>query len=179
MEGTLGEVKLWAGYFMPEHWAACEGQILTINGNEPLYSLLGTTYGGNGRTTFGLPDLRGRVIVGQGNSDFNTSYQLGTTGGKEYVELTTDQMPKHQHHFMVSDKPAYYVSPHNAVLSAPSNSPNEVVFYLPEDPGEEKILPLQEDVLQETGDDLRHTNMMPYQVMTYIICMKGDYPQEK
>ncbi|HEY9176495.1 MAG TPA: tail fiber protein [Flavipsychrobacter sp.] len=176
MEGTLGEVKLWAGYFIPENWVACEGQLLMIPDYTALYSLMGTVYGGDGRTTFGLPDLRARVIVGQGQSSVGTVYKAGEAGGQEYVGLTLEQMPTHQHKFMVSDKPAYYTSPQSTVLSAISSNLGEVVFYLPEDPAEEKILPLRPDVLQVTGNAQMHYNMMPYQVMTYIICVKGNYP---
>ncbi len=177
MEGTVGEIKLWAGYYIPEYWAACNGQLLPIsNEYAALYSLLGNSFGGEPNTSFALPDLQGRVIVGSGKSKSNTNYPFGSSGGLEAVSLTMDQMPEHQHNFMVSNKPAIDTSPQRNVLAAPDYASGDVVFYLPEDPGEEKILPLDEDVLQDTGSGSPHNNMMPYYVLNYIICTQGTYP---
>ncbi len=180
MEGIIGEIKLWAGFYIPENWAACNGQVLAVsNENTALFSLLGNMYGGDGRTTFGLPDLRGRVIVGSGQSKNNTNYPFGSTGGLENVSLTINEMPSHQHSFMVSNKMAIDPSPQYNVLAVPDYASDDVVFYLPEDPDEEKILPLQEDVLTETGSGSPHSNMMPYVVLEYIICMQGTYPKRQ
>ncbi len=175
MDGTIGEIKLWGGQYTPRNWAACNGQLMAVSeSTAALYSLLGNTYGGRPNISFALPDLRGRVIVGNGESKSNTNYQIGSSGGRETVALTIDQMPNHQHSFMVSNKSANYFSPSSSILSAPSDN---VVYYLPEDPGEEKILPLQEDVLQETGEGFPHNNMMSYVVLNYIICTQGTFPK--
>ncbi len=98
-EGTLGEVTLFAGYFAPRGWAFCSGQLLAIDQNQALFSILGTTYGGDGRTTFALPDLRGRVPVGAGHGPGLSDLRLGMKGGQETVQLTVNQLPAHLHGF--------------------------------------------------------------------------------
>ncbi len=97
MEGMIGEVRMFAGNFAPRSWALCEGQLLPISQNTALFSILGTTYGGDGRTTFALPDLRGRVPIQQGNGPGLSSYNLGLKGGHEQVTLTEPNMPSHNH----------------------------------------------------------------------------------
>ena len=96
-EGMIGEVRLFAGNFAPRTWAFCEGQLLAISSNTALFSILGTTYGGDGRTTFGLPDLRGRSAVGPGNGPGLRSYRLGQRGGEEYKTLNITNLPIHSH----------------------------------------------------------------------------------
>ncbi len=182
MNGTLGEIKLFAGVYAPENWSYCRGQILAINNDTAaLYSLLGNTYGGDGRNTFGLPDLRGRVIVGSGQLEGGMDYHLSSTGGQETVSLTTIEMPNHQHSFMVSNQNGDEFSPEANTLASPvmTSGSYDVFYYLPEDPTEEKILPLDDGVLQNTGEGSPHNNMMPYFAMNYIICTKGLYPQRQ
>lgn len=107
----LGEIKLFAGNFAPTDWALCNGQILPINQNQALFSILGTTYGGDGRTTFALPDLRGRVVVGEG-----TNYSMGQKGGTESVSITQSNMPSHQHGVSMS------ISSASGTLNVPTAS---------------------------------------------------------
>src|SRR4051812_29571089 len=97
MEGVIGYTTLFAGNFAPKNWAFCAGQIINIASNTALFSILGTTYGGNGTTTFALPDLRGRTIVGQGTGPGLSSYVLGQAGGTENDTLDISQMPAHVH----------------------------------------------------------------------------------
>ena len=97
MEAFLATILLWPCNFAPNGWAFCAGQILSISQNTALFSLLGTTYGGNGQTTFGLPDFRGRVPVGAGQGPGLSSYNLGQVSGSETVTLTVNQMPAHNH----------------------------------------------------------------------------------
>jgi len=97
MEGTMAEIRMFAGNFQPKAWAYCQGQTLAINTNQALFSLLGTTYGGNGSTNFCLPDLRSRVPVGTGTAAGITTYQLGEVAGVEQLTLTSSQMPAHTH----------------------------------------------------------------------------------
>ncbi|MPQ49126.1 phage tail protein [Marinifilum sp. N1E240] len=97
MEGTLAEIRGFAGNFSPRNWAYCYGQIVSIAQNTSLYSLLGTTFGGDGRTTFGIPDLRGRVPIGQGQAPGMQEYYLGQFGGQELIRLTHAQLPAHNH----------------------------------------------------------------------------------
>src|SRR5688572_5778483 len=96
-EPMIGEIRMWAGNFAPKNWALCNGQILAIASNTALFSILGTTYGGNGTTTFGLPDLRGRVPLGQGQGPGLTPRSLGEIGGEESVVILTSEMPAHTH----------------------------------------------------------------------------------
>ena len=97
MEPFIGEIRLVPFNYAPKGWAICAGQLLPINQNQALFALLGTTYGGNGQTTFALPDLRGRIPIGAGQSTAGSSYPLGATGGQETVKLTTRQLPGHAH----------------------------------------------------------------------------------
>src|SRR4051794_10683767 len=96
-EPFIGEVIMFAGNFAPRGWALCQGQLLSIAQNTALFSILGTTYGGNGQTTFALPDLRGRVPLGQGQGPGLSSYVLGEVAGNENVTLISTQMPQHNH----------------------------------------------------------------------------------
>jgi microcystin-dependent protein len=97
MEGTIGEIRMFAGTFAPRNWAFCAGQLLSISQNTALFSILGTTYGGNGQTTFALPDLRSRVPVGAGQGPGLSNISLGEVSGTETVTLLTTQMPAHTH----------------------------------------------------------------------------------
>ena len=97
MEGTIGEIRMFAGTFAPRNWAFCAGQLMSISQNTALFSILGTTYGGNGQTTFALPDLRGRAAVGTGQGPGLTNITLGEVSGTETVTLLTTQMPAHTH----------------------------------------------------------------------------------
>jgi microcystin-dependent protein len=97
MEGTIGEIRMFAGTFAPRNWAFCAGQLMSISQNTALFSILGTTYGGNGQTTFALPDLRSRVPVGTGQGPGLTNITLGEVSGTETVTLLTTQMPAHTH----------------------------------------------------------------------------------
>lgn len=97
MEGMIGEIRMFAGNFAPKSWAFCSGQIINISSNTALYSILGTYYGGNGSTTFALPDLRGRMAVGVGNGPGLSPITLGQKAGVETITLTTDNIPAHTH----------------------------------------------------------------------------------
>lgn len=99
MEGTIGEIRMFAGNFAPRTWAFCQSQILSIAQNTALFSILGTTYGGNGQTTFGLPDLRGRVAVGNGQGPGLSNYSLGQLGGSETFTVLNANFPAHTHPF--------------------------------------------------------------------------------
>src|SRR5688500_3214635 len=97
MEGVIGYTTMFAGNFEPKNWAFCQGQIMSIASNTALFSILGTVYGGNGTTTFGLPDLRGRRVIGAGQGNGLSPYSLGETGGSANATLTQAQMPAHVH----------------------------------------------------------------------------------
>lgn len=177
MEGTIGEIRLFAGNFAPRNWAYCQGQLLAISSNTALFSILGTTYGGDGRTTFGLPDLRGRVAVGTGRGPGLSERDLGQMGGVESVTLNLTQIPTHTHSATGSVSPLctngqgdetnpgggymasstagdLYASGHNATMGA---SPVTVT-------------------IGNTGGNQSHENMQPFLVLNYIICMYGVFP---
>jgi microcystin-dependent protein len=101
MENYLGEIRIFAGNFAPQGWLFCQGQLLAISQNQALFALLGTTYGGDGQTTFSVPDLRGRAAVGLGAGPGLSPYQQGQQAGYETVTLTTAQLPVHQHPVLV------------------------------------------------------------------------------
>lgn len=181
MQGTLGEIRVFGGNFAPVHWALCQGQLLTIADNNALYSLIGTAYGGDGITNFGLPDLRGRIALGTGTGPGLTPRPLGQRGGTESVQLTIAQMPNHNHQVVVTtdDATTHLVS--DQMLAAPqdtdASAPLEVVFYLPDTPSEETILKFREDAITPAGDGAAHENRQPFVTVNYIICVNGDYPQ--
>ena len=117
MDPLLGSIILFAGNFTPRGWAACNGQILSIAQNNALFALLGTTYGGDGMTTFALPDLRGRVPIGFGQGNGLTNVALGEAAGAEKITLTVAQMPQHSHTLNGAGNDANASDPTNAVMA--------------------------------------------------------------
>ncbi len=159
MEPFLGEIRLFPYGFTPRGWASCNGQILAIATNQALFSLLGTTYGGNGVTTFALPDLRGRVAT-------HAEFGLGESGGQESVTLTPSSMPQHSHQI-------------RAVASATSPSPTGNMPANPTFALYDKANPnttLDASSLQNAGGSQPHENMQPYLVLNYCIATAGQFP---
>jgi microcystin-dependent protein len=180
MDPYLGEIRIFGGPYVPENWMACDGSLISIQQYQALYSLLGTTYGGDGRTTFGLPDLRGRVVVNQGTAATGTAYALAQKGGAETVTVTTAQLPSHAHTFLVSNTAGTQTSPSNAFLANPvdptATNPKTVLNYLP-DSAPETLQPLINNALTGAGGNVPHYNMQPYIVLNHIICVAaGNYP---
>jgi microcystin-dependent protein len=167
-EPILGEIRLFAGNFAPEGWALCNGQLLQLRQYTALFSLLGTYYGGDGKTTFALPDLRARVPIGAGNGAGLTPRSVGEAGGEAAVSLIVTEMPTHTHlancsSQQSSNQPegAYWGSTGrgaNAYAATPATN----------------LSPL---AAQLTGGSQPHNNMQPYLGMTFIIAMEGDFPQ--
>jgi microcystin-dependent protein len=167
-ESYLGQIMLFAGNFAPVGWALCNGQLLPISQNSALFSILGTTYGGDGRTTFGLPDLRGRAPIHFGQGPNLQNYDLGETGGVEAVNLTSNEMPAHIHgfgqacstdpggaetpanNFLGSQSPGVYASSSNAQMGAGSSS--------------------------AAGGNQPHENRAPFLAMNYCIALTGIFP---
>ena len=161
----IGEIRLFAGNFAPAGWAFCDGQLLPIADNDALFTLIGTTYGGDGQTTFALPDLRGRIPIHQGNS-----FILAETGGAEAVVLTMNQIPAHSHPFMANDTTGSSSLPENNLLAkSTSNTP-----YSPFAP----TVPLSPQSLSATGGSQPHTNFQPYLCIHYIISLFGLFPSQ-
>ena len=171
MDPILGTIILFAGNFAPQGWALCNGQLLPINQNAALFSILGTTYGGNGQTTFALPDLRGRVPVSAGQAVTGTVYVLGETGGVETVTLTQTQMPMHNHLMSAS-------------TSALGNASLPTNAYLADGGAATKIyassatsgVTLNVQAISQAGGSQPHQNMQPFLAMNYIIATQGVFP---
>jgi microcystin-dependent protein len=171
----LGEIRPFAGTFAPVGWHFCDGTLVSIAENDALYTLLGTTYGGDGQTTFGLPDLRGRVAVGVGNGPGLTPRVLGEMAGTESVTLTTQQMPSHTHAVTASSDAATSPQPSGLVPATPRNGG---LFYLPPNVGTQADAAPAADSLTTAGGSQPHENRMSTTAISYIIAMSGIYPSQ-
>ena len=161
----VAEIRIFPFNFAPRGWAFCNGQLLPISQNTALFSLLGTTYGGDGQSTFGLPDLRGRVPVHQGNG-----YQLAQTGGTETETLTTAQVPAHTHALRASAAAGTNSAPGNAVLAA-TGAVNSYGSGTPDQA-------MTADALARSGGSQPHDNMAPFLAVSYIISLFGVFPSQ-
>lgn len=171
-ESFLGEIRMFAGNFAPRNWAYCDGQLMSIAQHDALYSLLGTVYGGDGRSTFGMPDLRGRAPIHQGAGVGLTRRDMGGRFGTEYVSLTATEMPQHNHPMQASLDSAEVSSPENAVIA--SQKGEDTLF----GPGVvDRMTELSPDAVGYAGESVPHENMMPYLALNFIICLQGTYPQ--
>jgi microcystin-dependent protein len=161
----VGEIRLFAGNFAPAGWAFCEGQLMAISENETLFNLIGTTYGGDGESTFALPDLRGRVPVHQGNG-----LVLAESGGVESVTLTTAQMPAHGHTALASTAAASAVAPANHVLASASLA---TITPYGSDAPRGSVAP---QAVTAIGGSQPHDNTQPFLCVNFIISLFGIYP---
>jgi microcystin-dependent protein len=159
----VGEIRMFAGNFAPAGWMFCEGQLLPISENETLFQLIGTTYGGDGESTFALPDLRGRIPLHQGNGLI-----LAETGGAEEITLTVQQIPAHSHPFLASADVGDQI---NLAGALTSNS-NGVIPYI-EDPPSVNMNPGD---IGSVGGSQPHTNFQPYLCVDFIISLFGIFP---
>jgi microcystin-dependent protein len=162
---------MFGGSFAPVGWAFCNGQLLAISENEALFQLLGTTYGGDGQSTFGLPNLQSRVPLNQGTGDAGTTYALGQTGGVETVTLTSQQLPIHSHLPQGSTDPATSSSPQDRVLASISAAGTRSAYGTDAPYGA-----LHPSSLTPDGGSQPHDNMQPYTVVNFIISLYGVYP---
>jgi microcystin-dependent protein len=162
----VAEIRIFACNFAPTGWALCDGQILAISQNTALFSLLGTFYGGNGQTTFGLPDMQGNVPIHHGQGPGLSEYFLGQRSGTDFVTLLESEMPAHSHSLNHSVRPADNIDPTGLALGTGNNA------YAP--PGNIKQLAFQ--ALPPAGGSLPHNNLMPYVVLNYCIALQGVFP---
>ncbi|EJN14836.1 microcystin-dependent protein [Bradyrhizobium sp. YR681] len=173
---VLGQIMPFAGAVIPRGWALCNGALLAIQQNSALFSLLGTYYGGNGTTTFALPDLRGRAILG--SSGGGGSYPVGMVSGTNSVTLITSQLPAHNHLVQVSATAGAgrgNVPPNNNVFgtnSLPANNPT-MIFAVPG--AGDTPLAVGTNLVNE-GRGQAHNNLQPYLAISYLIAMQGTYP---
>jgi microcystin-dependent protein len=159
----VGEIRMFGGNFAPAGWMFCEGQLLPISENETLFQLIGTTYGGNGQSTFGLPDLRGRLPMHQGNG-----FILAETGGAEEITLTVQQIPNHTHPLLASAGPGNVSTPQNNVTAASAS----VQIYI-EDSTDSNM---NAAAVSPVGGSQPHNNFQPYLCVNFIISLFGIFP---
>lgn len=170
MEEYLGAIGLFAFDVIPKNWLPCDGRMLSVPQNQALFSLLGVAYGGDGKATFGLPDLRGRAMVGSG-----PAYPAGTKGGAEVVALAVNQAPTHYHTIAVSTSVGNSTVLEGSVIGASAASPNLPTpppVYAPSG----ALVELGAGSVSTTGGNVPHNNMQPFQVLNYCICVNGHYP---
>ncbi|MCA9565838.1 MAG: phage tail protein [Myxococcales bacterium] len=169
-EPFVGEIRMFAGNFAPVGWAFCDGQLLAVSQNDALFSLLGTRYGGDGETTFGLPDLRGRLPIHAGSGPGLTPRVLGASSGSESVTLTVNQMPSHAHSLMASSRLATSPNPEGAVLS--ESSVRDLYSSASSD------VNLHSSMVTSVGGSHSHNNLMPSLCLNFIIALYGIYPSQ-
>jgi len=174
MNPFIGQVIMFAGNFAPRGWAYCQGQTLPIAQNTALFSILGTTYGGDGRTTFMLPDLQGREPMQQGNGPGLNHVSLGEKGGQEKVSLNSTNIPNHNHTATLfgENTVADQQNPKDNMLGA---TPNDLI-YAPIAAGNNKNMGTGSITVANAGSGTPHQNMQPFTVMNYIIALVGVYP---
>lgn len=160
-EPFIGEIRLFANNYAPRGWMFCEGQILAINMNQALYSLLGNVYGGDGVSTFALPDYRGRVPV-----HVSSNIPLGTSQGEAAHTLTVNEMPQHTHQVSGSSNPAGSPSPLNNAWAEASNQYDPAAT----------MAPMNAQAISTAGGSQPHSNLQPYQVLNYAIAIEGIFP---
>lgn len=170
-ESYIGEISLYAFNFAPKGEALCQGQILSIAQNTALFSLLGTYYGGNGQTTFGLPNLMGRVAVGMGSGPGLTPRTIGEMGGSETVSLTVAEMPMHNH-FINASGDSGLDTPINNFIGAVTNSERETFNGFSGSPSGQ----MNPNAIGVAGGSQPHNNMQPFLVLNYSISLQGIYP---
>lgn len=158
----LGEVKIISWNFAPQGWAFCNGQFLPINQNQALFSILGTTYGGNGQTTFALPDLRGRTALHRGSQN-----QTGAKGGQEFHTLTQSEMPAHNHIAQASNTDGNIQVPTANILAS-----SAAKMYIPP----ANLTTLAPSSITNVGQSQPHENRQPFLVLNFIIALQGIFP---
>jgi len=172
-EPFVGEIRMFGFQFAPTNWAFCSGQIMAISQNEALFALLGTTFGGDGQVSFGLPNLQSRVPVGMGQGLGLSNYSMGEAGGVENVGLTTQQMPAHTHN----------VSCTGTMNTSPTETSPVNNFWARENNGDAPyssaavhLNPMHPTAIANSGGSIPHTNIQPYLVINFCIALYGIFP---
>ena len=172
MEPFIGQIMMFGGNFAPRGWALCDGQLLPIASNSALFSILGTTYGGDGRTTFGLPDLRGRFAMHAGNGPGLTPRSLGAKGGAEKHTMTVQEMPSHNHSMHGELTVADSQTPQDNMLAVLPNA--DAPIYGAPVPAENRNMAAESIGNTGGGQDFSIEN--PFQVVNFIIALQGIFP---
>jgi microcystin-dependent protein len=168
MDPFVAEIRIFPFFFAPQGWARCDGQLLPLSQNTALFSLLGTTYGGNGKSNFALPDLQGRAPMHPGQGPGLSLRDLGESGGSETVSLIESELPMHSHGFRASTLNSQGLSPSN---SSPGRGNPTAIYSNTDTPvkmNAESVIPI--------GGGLPHNNMMPYLTFSFCIAMQGVFP---
>jgi microcystin-dependent protein len=160
---------MFAGNFNPVGWEFCDGQLMPISENDALFTLIGTTYGGDGESTFGLPNFQSRIPIHQGTGSGLTNRVIGEMAGVESVTLTTQQIPVHTHAFLASTEAGLVNTPIGSVLGTGSS----VTVYRPGVAGS----PMAAQSISPVGGSQPHDNMVPYLTISYIISLYGEFPR--
>ncbi len=166
----VGQICIVGFNFAPLSYAQCDGALLSIAQNQSLFALLGTTFGGDGRSTFGLPDLRSRVAIHIGNFNGGTNHALGNKGGEENHTLITGEMPGHDHKARATDVAGTNPLPPNQVLARSTNQ----VYHAPTTPSDN--VAMNSGAVSNTGANQGHANQQPYGVLTFMIALQGVFP---
>ena len=169
----VGEIRLFAGNFAPNGWMFCEGATLPISENDVLFQLIGTTYGGDGESTFNLPNLASRVPIHMGTGPDGTTYQIGEMAGTEQETLTTQQIPNHNHPVLATNSQGTSQSPAGAVLATPTTAQPNVVMY-----GSDSTAQMNNQSISPVGGSQPHDNMQPFLCINYIISLFGIFPSQ-
>lgn len=165
----IGEIRMFAGNFAPAGWAFCDGQTMAISENDALFTLIGTTYGGDGQETFQLPNLQSRFPLHMGTGSSGTTYQLGEMAGVEEVTLTTQQIPQHSHTLMGSGGTASSRNPQNLLYARSAGDAYTTVM----DP-----VPISASTVNGNGASQPHENMPPFLCINFIISLYGVFPSQ-
>ena len=177
MDPFIGEIIMFCGNFAPQGWAICNGQLLPISQNQALFSILGTNFGGDGITNFALPDLRGRVPVGQGQGPSLSNYTLGEKTGVENVTLLPGQMPQHNHMVGVSNQAGSSTDPTNhlpaQINTGTGRSPATTAMGYAPTPQTGTLAPA---AISMSGGNQGHPNIQPVLCVNFIIALTGIYP---
>lgn len=171
-EPFIGEIRMVGFNYAPRGWALCNGQLLGIAQNSALFALLGTTYGGDGRATFGLPDLRGRVAIHQGDGPATSPYVMGQAGGSETVTLLSTQMPAHSHGLTAFNGSPSTNNPTSAVISSAQTEVGETINSFAASPN----TLMSPAAISPSGGSQPHNNIQPYLCVNFIIALEGIYP---
>jgi microcystin-dependent protein len=171
-EYYIGEIRMAGFNFAPVGWLPCDGSLQSISNYDALYNLIGTTYGGDGQSTFGMPDLRSRVPIHQGTESSGGTYTLGMAAGTESVTLTSQQLGVHTHPFAASSVGGGQQGPGNAYPAM-----NSTPFYVP-DTNPANLVALAPNAIAPQGGSLPHNNIMPYLCVNFFISYQGIYPSQ-
>lgn len=167
----LAEIRIYPFNFAPKGWATCDGQILPLSQNTALFSLLGTTYGGNGKSNFALPDLQGRAALSSGQGPGLSNRDLGESAGEATVTLTNAEMPSHTHSIVASNDSPQSNDPASNLASRPFGRGNNLYSVAPQ-----PLTPMSPNAIGQSGGSGPHNNMQPYLTLNFCIALQGVFP---